>query len=503
MIAEQSDNNRLLPTNDLPEGWKTAKLLDIAEINMGQSPPGKSYNEHGEGLPFFQGKAEFGDRHPTVRVWCSQPKKTARPGDVLISIRAPVGPTNIANSNCAIGRGLAALTPLGGIPTEFILFRLRFLEPELALSGTGSTFTAINRKNLEGIAIDVPPLAEQKRIVEKIEELLARVGKVRECLAKVQAILKSFRQAVLAAACSGRLTADWRETNPTLESMKALLENVQERRLQEANTSSQKQKIDEIYSYQEKGDSESLPESWKYSALDKLCESFQYGTSRKSELSGKVPVLRMGNIQNGEIDWSDLVYTSHEEEVAKYRLAPGDVLFNRTNSPELVGKTAIYKGEHPAIFAGYLIRIRNLDELDSSYLNFCLNTTYAKDYSMRVKTDGVSQSNINAQKLAKFEVPFCPRHEQLEIGRRVKALFKLGVAIERRVATASVRDEKLAQAILSKAFRGELVPTEAELARREGRTYEPASKLVARIKAKSNLEVSGNSLKRKRGARAD
>ena len=180
-----------------------------------------------------------------------------------------------------------------------------------------------------------------------------------------------------------------------------------------------------------------------------------------------------------------------------------NVLFNRTNSPELVGKTAIYKGEHPAIFAGYLIRIRNLDELDSSYLNFCLNTTYAKDYSMRVKTDGVSQSNINAQKLAKFEVPFCPRHEQLEIGRRVKALFKLGVAIERRVATASVRDEKLAQAILSKAFRGELVPTEAELARREGRTYEPASKLVARIKAKSNLEVSGNSLKRKRGARAD
>jgi len=102
---------------------------------MGQSPPGSSYNERGDGLPFFQGKADFGDRYPTVRVWCNEPKKIAQPGDVLITIRAPVGPTNVANKICAIGRGLAAISPKEGMTSEFILFVLRLKEPELALRG--------------------------------------------------------------------------------------------------------------------------------------------------------------------------------------------------------------------------------------------------------------------------------------------------------------------------------------------------------------------------------
>lgn len=277
-----------------------------------------------------------------------------------------------------------------------------------------------------------------------------------------------------------------------MESAEALLENIQKRRLQRANTVSQKQKINEIYSYKEEGDSNLLPESWKYFASDKLCESFQYGTSKKSEPSGKVAVLRMGNIQNGEIDWNDLAYTSDNEEIEKYRLNPGDVLFNRTNSPELVGKTGIYRGDRPAIFAGYLIKINNFEELDPRYLNFCLNTIYAKDFCLQVKTDGVSQSNINAQKLGKFEVPFCPPQEQKEIVRRIDALFNLANNIERRVAMANTRAEKLTQAILAKAFRGELIPTEAELARREGRSYESASDLLARIK--SDRETSKTSI---------
>jgi type I restriction enzyme S subunit len=158
-------------------------------------------------------------------------------------------------------------------------------------------------------------------------------------------------------------------------------------------------------------------------------------------------------------------------------------LFNRTNSPELVGKSAIYRGEGPAIFAGYLIRITHLSELDPRYLNLCLNSIYAREFCLRVKTDGVSQSNINAQKLGVFEVPYCSLKEQEEIVRRVEALFKMADAIEKRVAAASARAEHLTQAVLAKAFRGELVPTEAELASREGRDYEAASVLLERIKA--------------------
>jgi type I restriction enzyme S subunit len=128
----------------LPEGWTRVKLPGIALINMGQSPPGKSYNSRGKGLPFFQGKADFGERFPSVRVWCSDARKIAHAGDVLLSVRAPVGPTNIADRTCAIGRGLVAISPKSGTTSEYIFFALRHIEQELALRGTGSTFTAIS-----------------------------------------------------------------------------------------------------------------------------------------------------------------------------------------------------------------------------------------------------------------------------------------------------------------------------------------------------------------------
>src|SRR4051794_15974094 len=120
-----------------------------------------------------------------------------------------------------------------------------------------------------------------------------------------------------------------------------------------------------------------IPDEWKWVILDDVVSGVEYGTSSKSERSGKVPVLRMGNIQNGRFDWNDLVYTNDEEEINKYLLKKNDVLFNRTNSAELVGKTAIFKGERPAIFAGYLIRIHlNQELLDPSYLTYFLNTRY-------------------------------------------------------------------------------------------------------------------------------
>ncbi|UTN86418.1 hypothetical protein NMC41_03915 [Pseudomonas aeruginosa] len=101
-----------------------------------------------------------------------------------------------------------------------------------------------------------------------------------------------------------------------------------------------------------------IPEDWDVRPLGQLVHAVEYGSSAKSSSSGKVPVLRMGNLQEGQIDWSDLVFTDNESEIAKYLLNPGDVLFNRTNTIDLVGKTAIYKGVRPSIFAGYLIRIK-------------------------------------------------------------------------------------------------------------------------------------------------
>jgi len=332
----------------------------------------------------------------------------------------------------------------------------------------------ISRKKLLDHTLPLPPLAEQRRITAKLEALLAQVNAAKEHLAAVPPLIKRFRQSVLAAACSGRLTEDWRREHPDVEPARKLIEEILQGRLSQANTPTKKQKIKDIYSHREEQDSDLLPRSWDYVTLGQLCESFQYGSSKKSMPEGKIPVLRMGNIQNGEIDWNNLVYTSDEWEIEKYRLEPGTVLFNRTNSPELVGKTAIYRGERPAIFAGYLIKINNYKELNSEYLNYCLNSTHTKKQCLNVKTDGVSQSNINAQKLGKFKIPFCPLEEQEEIVRHIDALFKVINSIEYHYKKANAQIDNLAQSILAKAFRGELVPQDPD--------DEPASVLLERIR---------------------
>jgi type I restriction enzyme S subunit len=338
----------------------------------------------------------------------------------------------------------------------------------------GTTRLKLTQGEMNEIPVPLPPLGEQRRIVAKLEKLLGKVDDCQQKLVKIPIILKRFRQSVLAAACSGRLTADWRERNHPTERAEDMVERIRRRRMAGAKTESQREKLRDIYERIEENDSNELPDGWRFVVLGKLCESFDYGTSTKSQPSGKVPVLRMGNIQNGKIDWADLVYTSDEEEIQAYNLEPNTVLFNRTNSPELVGKTAIFRGERSATFAGYLIRINAYQELNPEYLNYCLNTSYAKEFCLRVKTDGVSQSNINAQKLGAFEVPLCPISEQNEIVRRVEALLSLADQIEKRYTSAKRRVAQITQSLFAKAFRGELVPQNPD--------DEPASVLLERIK---------------------
>jgi type I restriction enzyme S subunit len=496
-------------SDDPPEGWVSAKLPEIAHINMGQSPPGRSYNNRGNGLPFFQGKADFGDRYPTVRVWCSQPKKIAQPGDVLISVRAPVGPTNVADRICAIGRGLAAMTPLGGIPSKFILFRLRLLEPELALTGTGSTFSAISRKDLEEIDIDVPPLAEQKRIVAKVEELLLRVNTTKERLAKVSMILKRFRQAVLAAACSGRLTADWREENPNLESATGLFERIQRNRKKQYIEECERAKVDKKHkprkptNLDDKLQTENveefqpIPSTWIYVPLARVSVKGTnsivdgpFGTSvnvKKDYIDNGVPVVRINNIKAFSFLLDDLRFVSETkfQQLKRHDIIPGDVLLTKVGT---IGESCVF----PPFFEKALLsttgscRIRVYRDLaDNKFICIYLNSI--KNYLNSIVSESV-QPFLNMRVVKNLPTALPPIDEQQEIVRRVESIFELTDTIQKRVADASVRAEKLNQAILAKAFRGELVPTEAELARRDGRVYETASELLARIKSQRDAK---------------
>ena len=137
-------------------GWISAGLGSIAYIEMGQSPKSDTYNDEQIGLPFFQGKAEFGEDHPRAVQWCSDPKKVAEVGDVLVSVRAPVGPTNLADERCCVGRGLAAVRALAGMPPRFLRLLIQAGEPRLVAAATGTTFIAIGRDDLFNLVCDLP-----------------------------------------------------------------------------------------------------------------------------------------------------------------------------------------------------------------------------------------------------------------------------------------------------------------------------------------------------------
>ena len=148
-------------------------------------------------------------------------------------------------------------------------------------------------------------------------------------------------------------------------------------------------------------------------SIDSVSNSVEYGSSAKSSKTGKVAVVRMGNIQNGRIDWSDLVYSNNDDEISKYQLKKYDVLFNRTNSPELVGKSAIYLGEQPAIFAGYLIRVNYKPEvINPFYLCYILNSKRIREHGFSVMSKSVNQANINGSLLKQYRIPVPPIKDQ-------------------------------------------------------------------------------------------
>lgn len=268
-------------------------------------------------------------------------------------------------------------------------------------------------KKIEQLKIPLPPINEQQRIVERIESLFVKLDRAKELIENTLAQFEQNKMAILHKAFIGELTAKWRKEN----------------------------NID--------------LSSWQEKTIDELCTSLKYGTSKKSKPEGSVVVLRMGNLQNGEIDWSNLMYTDDKDDIEKYLLKKGDVLFNRTNSPELVGKTSIYRGEYPAIYAGYLIKLDYGKDIIGEYLNYMMNSTKAKHYCYTVKTDGVSQSNINAKKIGAFEIPVPTIEEQQEI---VNILDKL-LAKYNKIKNLEQQLEKielLKKAILAKAFSGEL-----------------------------------------------
>ena len=158
--------------------WKTVKLGDIATVIAGQSPKGEYYNKNGKGIPFYQGKQDYGERYlnpPTV--WTDVVTKIAEKDDILMSVRAPVGALNIATQQICIGRGLAAIRPSSDILHDYLFYSLLSISHQLEGSA-GAIFNSINKKQIEEISVRLPPLAEQQRIVAKLDAAFAEIETV-------------------------------------------------------------------------------------------------------------------------------------------------------------------------------------------------------------------------------------------------------------------------------------------------------------------------------------
>ena len=324
---------------------------------------------------------------------------------------------------------------------KFIYYRMQIIQFD------HSTHKRYWIQQYSKIKVSIPPIPVQEQIVAKIEELFSELDNGVETLRKTKQQLAVYRQAVLKDAFEGVFTQEWRTKHP---------ENIAQDIWADVCEQKKKYKNLKAYELEEQIQLSALPDAWMWVNVGDISRGPEYGTSQKSLEKGKVPVVRMGNLQKGIIDWTDLVFSNDDSEIAKYYLAPGDVLFNRTNSPELVGKTSIYRGEREAIFDGYLIRINQLDCINAEYLAYYMNSFTAKQYGNKVKTDGVNQSNINGKKLCSYPFPLCSQEEQAQVVYELESRLSVCDSIEKTVDTTLQQAEAMRQSILKQAFEGRL-----------------------------------------------
>lgn len=502
------------------QSWALAQIAELSEVNPRLDKSEIDDDLEVSFVPMPAVGAENGEIDVTAKRLFSEVKKgytEFKEGDVLFAKITPC----MENGKMAVvpkvhgGLGFGStefhvLRPAIGIIAEYLYFYVsskRFrADAEHNMTGAVGQ-RRVSTGYLSQAELPVPPTAEQRRIVEKIEELFSELDKGIENLKQARTKLVVYRQALLKHAFEGKLTSDWRAAHSgLLESSDQLLACIRAER--EARNQKQladwEKAVKKWVAATKKGPKPrkprepkqmrplansvieqlpSLPTSWAWDALGWMTGGVEYGSASKSSKTGTHVVLRMGNLQNGSLDWSALAFSSDADEVEQYILHPGDVLFNRTNSPEWVGKTAIYRGEYPALFAGYLIRINHSSKVvRSEYLNWFLNSPIAKQHGNTVKTDGVNQSNINGDKLVNYPFPYCSLIEQDEIVRILEETMSLIDRSAEEIEINLQRSEALRQSILKKAFAGELVPQDP--------ANETATALLTRIRAERAAQTT-------------
>jgi len=360
-----------------------ATLSDVAELIMGQSPPSSTYNENGEGLPFFQGKTDFGFRSPSPRFFCNKPLKLAKEKDILISVRAPVGPTNVADQMCCIGRGLAAIRPRV-IDGEFLFFNLRYIEKFITSLGSGSTFHAINKTQLGSVEVNENDfdLVEQRKIAAVLRLLQRAIEEQERLLALTTELKKTLLHKLFTEGLRGEPQKQT-EIGPVPRSWL-------QRPLEQAG--------DVVYGIQAAVASNVKPIGIKIL------------TNKNITLDGRI-ILEA-------INYFVLKTPRHHATVLK----KGDLLFNwRSGSKEHVGKTAYFDLDGEFTHSSFILRIRPHDEVTGRYLFYYLNFLRESGYFVKSQSFSVN-AKFNKSAINRLPTYLPKEDEQQEIVMALNAV---------------------------------------------------------------------------------
>lgn len=419
------------------------KLQDCATIIAGQSPESKYYNSTGEGIPFFQGKADFGELYPKVRVYCSSPTKIAQYNDILLSVRAPVGPTNLSPGTVCIGRGLAAIRPDDSLDLKYLLYYFRYFETQLSAKGTGTTFKAINQKLIKNLEIPIPPLNEQSRIVAHIEELFSELDKAVGTLKTTKEQLEVYRQAVLKAAFEGKYTKWWRK-NHNVSANEEYCELRKENQVFK-DTSGDENEL-----------SLNIPDEWMKVRLGEIFDVEVGATPSRQHAeywNGSIPWVSSGEVRFTTINKTREMITDIGLKNASTNLQPiGTVLLAMIGEGKTRGQSAILNipAAHNQNTAAILV---SKTLCQPKYIYYFLQLNY--ENTRRVGS-GNNQKALNKERVRAIRVPFAPIAEQSIIVKEIEKRLSICEKIEQTVNTALAQADAMRQSILKQAFEGKI-----------------------------------------------
>nr|WP_241254403.1 restriction endonuclease subunit S [Brevibacillus sp. SYP-B805] len=457
---------------EVPENWTWVRIGSIYHF-IGGGTPSKSNSSYWNGeIPWASVKDvknkylySTQDSISTEGLENSS-SSLAIPGDVLLVTRISPGKSTITKIKTAINQDLKIVRSILGIPSFFTWAYFTNNINVIENMSSGTTVKGVKLEELSRLPFPVPPMPEQKRIVDRVESLLEKINEAKRLIEAVTNLIQDFRQSVITRGCFGQLTAEWRNQNSVKTSANELLLQIIEEKkniyslqcLIEEGKKKKPRISKNINSIDFSTIKWSIPKEWVLTNLGTVIYDFQYGTSEKSEYNyNGVPVLRIPNISDMSLDFTDLKYLNSGVIEENNTVKNGDLLIIRSNgSRDLVGKTAIVENVNQVVaFASYLIRMRPVI-VEPKYILYLLQTSRVKEQFFSKAKSSAGINNINTEELSSTVIPLPPLEEQKEIVRLIERQLKCIEELENQCKLGGQIIEQLPKTILNRAFRGEL-----------------------------------------------